>query len=173
MHRRPRSIATFTLAALLAVLLAACGGSTGTTVPDDDTDPIGGDPEPTWEMVVTSGDDASFEVTGAAVAYASANVIVLGDSTPAGWSVSFTITGDLPVGLAYFAGEEDLLNATVGTPTGSACVVTPSSTYAGLTFVTVGLPEDGVPTGVASVVVDGGCGTFSEVTGFVSGFGVE
>jgi hypothetical protein len=51
--------------------------------------------------------------------------------------------------------------------------VTPTSTYAGLTFVTLGLPEGDVPTGIGNVTVDGGCGTFSEVTGFVIGFGVE
>lgn len=173
MHRRPRSIATFTLAALLAVLLAACGGSTGTTVPDDDTGPIGGDPEPYWEMVVTSGADEPFEVTGAAVAFASPNVIVLGDSTPAGWSVSFTISGDVPIGLPNVADNDDLLNATVGTPAGSDCIVTPTSTYAGLTFVTLAPPEGDVPVGIGNVTVAGGCGNFGALTGFVIGFGVQ
>jgi len=173
MRRRPSSFATFTFAVLIAALLTACGGSTGTTAPDDDSDPIGGDPEPYWEMVVTSGDDDPFEVTGAAVAYASENVIVLGASDPAGWTVSFTITGDLPFGLPYSAGNDDLLNATVGAPTGADCVVTPASTYAGLTFVTLGPPEGDVPTGIANVTVEGGCGSFGEVTGFTIGFGVE
>ncbi|MFN2324019.1 MAG: hypothetical protein ABR510_13820, partial [Trueperaceae bacterium] len=67
MHRRPRSIATLTLAALIATLLTACGGATGTNEPDDDSDPTGGDPEPIWVMTVRSGADDPFEVTGTAV----------------------------------------------------------------------------------------------------------
>lgn len=170
MRRRPRAIATLTLAALIAALLTACGGPTGTP---DPTRPGEGDPDPYWEMVVTSGSDESFEVTGAAVAYASPNVIVLSASEPAGWSVSFTITGDLGIGIPYVADNDDLLVATVETPTGTDCVVTPISTYAGITFVTLGPPEGDVPTGLASIVVEGGCGTFSEVTGFAIGFGVQ
>jgi hypothetical protein len=170
MHRRPRSIASFTLAVLIAALLAACGGPTGTP---DPTGPGEGEPEPYWEMVVTSGSDEPFEVSGTAVAYASPNVIVLGASDPAGWSVRFTITGDLGIGIPYVADNDDLLNATVGTPTGSDCVVTPSSTHAGITFVTLGPPEGDVPTGIGNVTVDGGCGTFTAVTGFVIGFGVQ
>ncbi len=173
MPRRPRSIATFTLAALLAVLLVACGGgATGTTTPDDDSDPTGGDPEPYWEMTVTSGADDPFEVTGAAVAFASPNVIVLGDSTPAGWSVSFTITGDLPIGLPYSTDNDDLLNGTVGTPSGS-CVATPTTNHALPSFVNLAPDDGGVPVGLGTIFVDGGCGAFADETSFMVGFGVQ
>ena len=170
MRRRPRPFAPLVLAAMTAALLAACGGPTGTP---DPTGPGQEDPEPYWEMVVTSGDDEPFEVTGAGVAFESADVIVLSASDPGGWSVGFTITGDLGIGIPYVADNGDVLNATVGTPTGTACIVTPTSTYAGLTFVTLGPPEGDVPTGIANVTVEGGCGSFAQVTGFVIGFGAQ
>ncbi|MFN2324020.1 MAG: hypothetical protein ABR510_13825, partial [Trueperaceae bacterium] len=103
----------------------------------------------------------------------SPNVIVLGASDPAGWSVSFTITGDLPIGIPYFTDNGDLLNATVGTPTGSSCVATSETDFALPSFVTLGLDDGDVPTGIGNVFVEGGCGTFTEETGFAVGFGVE
>ncbi|MFN2322471.1 MAG: hypothetical protein ABR510_05880 [Trueperaceae bacterium] len=173
MHRRPRSIATLTLAALLAALLTACGGATGTTAPDDDSDPIGGDAEPYWEMTVNSGDDEPFDVTGTSVAFSGPNVVVLGASEPAGWSVSFTITGDLPIGLPYFTGNGDLLNATVGTPTGSDCVATSETNYSLPSFVNLAPAVDGVPLGNGAIYVDGACGPFATDPGFLVGFGVQ
>jgi hypothetical protein len=174
MHRRRRPFATLTLAALLAVLMAACGGvPTGTTGPDDDPDPIGGDPEPYWEMVVTSGTDEEFEVTGTTVAFAGPNVVVLGGSTPAGWSVSFTVSGDVPIGLPNSTDNDDLLTATVGAPTGADCIATPTTNFALPSFVTLGPADDGVPVGTGLVYVDGGCGGFVDETSFQVGFGVQ
>ncbi len=172
MPRRPRPIATFTLAALIAALLTACGGPTDPTGTPDPTGPGEDDPEPYWEMTVASGDDEPFEVTGTAVANASPNVIVLGDSDPAGWTVSFTITGDLPIGIPYFTDNDDLLNGTVGTPSGS-CVATPATNHALPSFVTLAPTDGGVPVGLGTIFVDGGCGSFADETSFMVGFGVQ
>lgn len=126
-----------------------------------------------WEMVVTKVDGERIDVTGASVALASPTVIVLGDSTPAGWSVSFTITGELPIGIPYTTDNGDLLNAAVGTPTGADCVATPSTNFALPSFVTLGPAEGGVPQGIGTVFVEGGCGDFSAETSFQLGFGVQ
>ncbi|MDF1521416.1 MAG: hypothetical protein P1P87_01180 [Trueperaceae bacterium] len=120
-----------------------------------------------------SGEDDPFEVTGASVAFASPNVIVLGDSTPAGWTLSFTSTGDLPIGLPYSTDNDDLLNATVGAPTGTDCIATPTTNFALPSFVTLGPADGGVPVGIAPVFVDGGCGGFASEASFLVGFGVQ
>jgi hypothetical protein len=170
----PDRLVLHLLAFVLVATLTACGtgAAPGGGDPSGD-DPPAGDPEPYWEMTVTSGEDDPFEVTGASVAFASPTVIVLGDSTPAGWTLSFTITGDLPIGLPYSTDNDDLLNATVGAPTGADCIATPTTNFALPSFVTLGPADGGVPVGIGSIYVDGGCGGFAAETSFQVGFGVQ
>lgn len=170
MKRHPRTLGASMLAALLVASLAACGGATGPTGP---TGPGQGDPEPYWEMEVASPGSDTVDVTGTSVAFATPNVLVLGASEPAGWSVSFTITGDLEEGLPYFTGNGDLLNATVETPVGSDCVATSETNFALPSFVNFIPNEDDVPVGSSSIFVEGGCGTFSDEVAFTIGFGVQ
>ena len=87
--------------------------------------------------------------------------------------MSFTISGDVPIGIPNSTDNDDLLNATVGAPSGSDCVATPTTNFALPSFVTLGPADGGVPTGIGYVFVDGGCGGFAEETAFEIGFGVQ
>ena len=170
MHGFRRSIAPFALAALLAQVTTACGGVP--TGPVEDQDPTGGDPQPYWEMLVTGDDTAPFTVTGTSVASPSPNVIELTASDPGGWSVVFVHDGSLPMGIPYVTDNGNLLSATFSGPSGTPCVVTPTSGGGSFALVTLGEPVDGVPTGIASALVREPCAGYGEVS-FQMGFGVE
>jgi hypothetical protein len=174
MHRTPRSFATLAIVLLLAAVLAACGGApAGPTPPDDDEGPVGDDPSPYWEMLVTGDDVPAFTVEGGAVASPSANTIELTASVPGGWSVAFVHDGGLPVGIPYATDNDDLLSATVTGPAGASCVVTPATGGGSFALLTLGEPEVGVPTGIASVVLLAPCAGFAEGVSFLIGFGVQ
>jgi hypothetical protein len=140
------------LVGVVLVGLAACGG----TNPGGDLGGGGGGgggEEPAWEYTRLDGSDVVSVATGTSIALAAPNQIVLSDSTPAGWTVTFT--ADEPfdgTGIMYASDEATRpVSATITAPSGDSCSVVAPSAGLGV-ILTMVFDEDGVPGGIATFV---------------------
>lgn len=86
--------------------------------------------------------------------------------------MSSRVTGDLSIGIPCITDNDDLLNATVGAPTGADSAAMPTTSIALPSFVTLGPDDGGVAVGLGAIFVDGGGGGFAAETLAEVGFGV-
>jgi hypothetical protein len=113
------------LMGLVAVGLVACGGAGAGGGGDDTGDGGGGgtEEESAWEFTQDAGVTVAAE--GTSVVLLNGNQIVLSDSTPAGWIITFTTEDPIDsTGLAYFSDEPTRsVTATITAPSGDSCTV--------------------------------------------------
>jgi hypothetical protein len=137
------------LGGLVLVGLVACGGA-GVGGGGDDTGNGGGggaDEESQWEFTQDAGTTVAAE--GTSVMLINGNQVVLSDSTPANWIITFTTEDPIDSsGLAYVSDNATRrVTATITAPSGDSCTV-PYGTF-GVTLTV--LPVAGVTaSGVAS-----------------------
>jgi len=139
----------------LVLALAACGGTA--------TSPDGGgageeageeeerQEEQRWELLLPDGTS----VVGTAAVQTNDVTIVLSDSEPAGWSVTFVTEVPLSTAEAGYYDSQNATNRVTGTvtsPSAQTCTAGPGATGGDKTFLTyVGLFDD-VPAGQGGVV---------------------
>lgn len=139
---------------LVMVGLVACGGSNpGGDLGDGGGGGGGGDDEPYWEYTRQEDTDVVTVATGASVVRTQPNQIVLSDSTPTGWTITFTADDPFDGTVLAYASDEATrpVSATMTAPSGDSCSVVAPSAGLGV-ILTVVFDEDGVPNGTATFV---------------------
>jgi len=137
------------LGGLVLVGLVACGGA-GVGGGGDDTGNGGGGgggEESQWEFTQDTG--TTVAAVGTSVTLLNGNQVVLSDSTPANWTITFTTEDPIDSSLiAYSSGEPTrLVTATITAPSGDSCTV-PYGTFG--VILTVLPVAGGTASGTAS-----------------------
>lgn len=137
----------------LVLALAACGGTT--TAPDGGG---GGDEggeeeeeQQQWELLLPDGTS----IVGTSAEQTNDVTIVLSDSEPAGWSVTFVTDVPLSTAEAGYYDSQNVTNRVTGTvtsPSAQTCTAGPGATGGDKTFLTYAGLFDAAPAGQGGVV---------------------
>ena len=137
------------LMGLVAVGLVACGDAGAGGGGDDTGDGGGGgtDEESMWDYTQDAGVTVTAE--GTSVVLINGNQVVLSDSTPAGWIITFTTEDPIDSTLLpYISGNlTRRVTATITAPSGDSCTVPFGTSGVTLTVLPV---AGGTATGAAS-----------------------
>lgn len=138
----------------VVLALAACGGTT--TAPDgggagEETGEEEQQDEQQWELLLPDGTS----IEGTSATQTNDVTIVLSDSQPTGWSVTFVTDAPLSTDDAGYYDSQNVSNRVTGTvtnPSAQTCTAGPGATGGDKTFLTYAGLFDGAPAGQGGVI---------------------